>query len=186
MLFRRKSKAAAASGPLVSVVAPDGEADMAGLGHALWRKKTTILGVTLFAAGAAFIVVNAITPRYNSESRLLLEGRENVFLRAEADKNSGERAALDPEAVTSQVQLVLSRDLARKVIEQQKLTSNPEFNGGSGGVLNALLSAIGVGRDRSTMTEEERTLDAYYDRLSVQAIEKSRVISISFSSARPS
>ena len=185
MFFSRKSKATVAPTPVAPVMTPDGEADMAGLGRALWRKKATILGFTLFAAGAAFIVVNAMTPRYNSESRLLLEGRENVFLRAEAEKNSGERAALDPEAVTSQVQLVLSRDLAHRVIEQEKLADNPEFNGGSSGILGALLGAIGVGRDRSTMTQEERTLEMYYDRLNVQAIEKSRVISIAFSSANP-
>ena len=185
MFFSRKSKAAVAPAPVVPVIAPDGEADMAGLGRALWRKKTMILGVTLLAAGAAFIVVNAITPRYNSESRLLLEARENVFLRAEADKNAPDRAALDPEAVTSQVQLVLSRDLARKVIEREKLADNPEFNGGSPGIAAALLGAIGIGRDRSTMTQEERVLEAFYDRLNVQAIEKSRVISIVFSSASP-
>ncbi len=185
MFFSRKSKVAVAPAPVIPVVTPDGEADMAGLGRALWRKKTTILGLTLLAAGAAFIVVNAITPRYNSESRLLLEARENVFLRAEADKNAPDRAALDPEAVTSQVQLVLSRDLARKVIEREKLADNPEFNGGSPGVVAALLGAIGIGRDRSTMTQEERVLEAFYDRLNVQAIEKSRVISIVFSSASP-
>jgi len=185
MFFSRKSKVAVAPAPVIPVVTPDGEADMAGLGRALWRRKTTILGITLLAAGAALIVVNAITPRYNSESRLLLEARENVFLRAEADKNAPDRAALDPEAVTSQVQLVLSRDLARKVIEREKLADNPEFNGGSPGIAAALLGAIGIGRDRSTMTQEERVLEAFYDRLNVQAIEKSRVISIVFSSASP-
>ncbi len=61
-----------------------------------------------------------MTPRYRSESRLLLEARENVFLRAEADKNGGDRTTIDPEAVTSQIQLVLSRDLAREVIKTGK------------------------------------------------------------------
>ncbi|HZT27530.1 MAG TPA: exopolysaccharide transport family protein [Pseudolabrys sp.] len=158
---------------------------MRGLGRALWRKKGTILGVTLIAAAAAFVVVNAITPRYRSEARILLEARENVFLRAEADKNSLDRNTIDPEAVTSQVQLVLSRDLARKVIEKEKLADNPEFNSGTLSFANALLGLLGIGRDRNAMTVMERTLEAYYDHINVQAIDKSRVISVEFSSASP-
>ena len=89
------------------------------MGRALWRKKGKIIAFTLIAAAAAFTVVNAMTPRYRSEARMLLEARENVFLRAEADK-TGDRSAIDPEAVTSQIQVVLSRDLAREVIKKEK------------------------------------------------------------------
>ena len=182
MLFRKKSKSQAAPAPAAAPVAFEGEADMAGLGRALWRKKTTILGFTLIAAAAAFVVVNAITPRFRSESRLLLESGENVFLRAEADKTQADRTAIDPEAVTSQIQLVLSRDLARKVIDAEHLADNPEFDP-TGSPLQGLLSLVGIGRDLSTMSREERTLDAYYTRLNVYAIEKSRVIVVDFSSA---
>ncbi len=102
---------------------------MRGLGRALWQKKDLIIGFTLIAAVAAFVVVNAITPRYRSEARLLLEVRENVFMRAEADRNGGDRSTnLDPEAVASQMQVVLSRDLAREVIKKENLGENPEFD----------------------------------------------------------
>jgi len=183
MFFRKKSKTAPAPLPVAAPVMLDGEADMRGLGRALWQKKTTILGFTLIAAAAAFVVVNAITPRFRSESRLLLESGENVFLRAEADKNQPDRTTIDPEAVTSQIQIILSRDLARKVIDAEKLIDNPEFDAGS--PLQTLLSLVGIGRDRSAMTQEERTLESFYDRLDVFAVEKSRVIAIDFSSANP-
>ena len=183
MFFRKKSKTAPAPLPVAAPVMLDGEADMRGLGRALWQKKTTILGFTLIAAAAAFVVVNAITPRFRSESRLLLESGENVFLRAEADKNQTDRTTIDPEAVTSQIQIILSRDLARKVIDAEKLIDNPEFDAGS--PLQTLLSLVGIGRDRSAMTQEERTLESFYDRLDVFAVEKSRVIAIDFSSANP-
>src|SRR5262245_39659089 len=126
MLFNRKANAATAQ---ISLTAPfaTGEPDLRGLGKLLWRKKARIFGLTILAGGLAFLTVNAITPRYQSESRLLLEARENVFLRAEADK-TGERAAIDPEAVTSQTQLVLSRDLARAVIKKEMLADNQEFD----------------------------------------------------------
>ena len=183
MLFRKKSQVEAAPAPLVVPVAPDGETDMRALGRVVWQKKGRILAVTALAAGAAFVVVNAITPQFRSESRILLEARENVFLRAEADKNLTDRTTIDPEAVASQIQVVLSRDLAREVIKQEKLTDNPEFEGGASSLVNALLGAIGLGRDRSSMTREERTLEAFYEHLNVQQVPSSRVISIDFSSA---
>ena len=188
MLFHKKSKVAdtPAAPPLVPIAAT-GEPDLRGLGRLLWSKKVKILAITLLTAAAAFAVVNTITPRYRSESRLLLEARENVFLRAEADKNGGDRTTIDPEAVTSQIQLVLSRDLAREVIKKEKLDSNPEFNSVLRGpsVPKIVLSLFGIGRDPASMTKEERTLESYYDRLNVYAVEKSRVIGIGFLSNDP-
>jgi succinoglycan biosynthesis transport protein ExoP len=186
MLFGRKSKAVAAPVPVVVPFAMNGEPDMRGLGRVLWQKKTRILGFTLLSAAAAFLVVNSITSRYRSESRLLLEVRENVFMRAEADKG-GDRATIDPEAVTSQIQVVLSRDLAHDVIKKQKLDQKPEFDPALSGVslTRTVLGLFGIARDPSTMSQDERTLESYYDRLNVYAIEKSRVIAVDFSSADP-
>jgi succinoglycan biosynthesis transport protein ExoP len=190
MVFRRKSKAVGAPAAKPALVAApivfSGEPDMRGLGRALWLKKKNIIAFTLIVAGAAFLVVNAITPRYRSEARLLLEARENVFLRAEADK-SADRNTIDPEAVTSQIQVVLSRDLARAVIKMENLAAKPEFDPSVNGpsALRTILGLIGIGRDPSTMTAEDRTLESFYDRLNVYAVEKSRVIAVDFSSADP-
>jgi uncharacterized protein involved in exopolysaccharide biosynthesis/Mrp family chromosome partitioning ATPase len=153
----------------------------------VWRRKTTIIGFTLLAAVGAFIVVNAITPRYRSESKLLLESRENVFMRANADKTQTERSNLDPVAVTSQIQLVLSRDLAHEVIKKEKLNELPEFDPAIGGLspLRTLLGMFGMARDVNVLSRDERTLEAYYDRLNAHVVENSRVIAIDFSSANP-
>jgi uncharacterized protein involved in exopolysaccharide biosynthesis/Mrp family chromosome partitioning ATPase len=190
MFFRRKSKnkevAAPPPSPPPIPPNPTGEPDFRALGRALWRKKFRIVAFTLIAAAAAFVVVNSITPRFRSEARILLDSKENVFLRAEADKQT-DRSALDAEAVTSQVQVFLSRDLAREVIKQQGLASVPEFNSAIGGMSigKMLLGLIGLSRDPSEMTADERVLEAFYERLSVNAIERSRVITVSFSSADP-
>lgn len=165
----------------------DGEPDLRGLGRALWRRKSTIILFTLVSAAIAFVVVNSISPRYRSEARLLLEARESVFMRAEADKGAADRANLDPEAVTSQIQLVLSRDLARSVIKKEKLDENPEFDPAIGGMspLRTILGMFGMARDVSSLSQDERTLESYYDRINVYAIEKSRVIGVDFSSSNP-
>jgi succinoglycan biosynthesis transport protein ExoP len=102
-----------------------GDIDLRALGDALARKRNWIILPTLLAASLAVIAVNLVAPRYKSEARILIDGRENVFLRPTLEQRTEERAALDAEAVTSQVQLVLSRDLARQVIKKNKLAELP-------------------------------------------------------------
>ena len=166
--------------------APAGDLDFVAIGQAIARKRNWILVPTLLAAVLSIATVNMITPRYKSEVRILVDGRENVFLRPNGERND-ERNALDPEAVTSQVQLVLSRDLARDVIKKNKLAELPEFDPVLRGFspLKSLLALIGIGRDPISLTPEERVLDAYYDRLAAYAVDKSRVIVIEFQSRDP-
>jgi succinoglycan biosynthesis transport protein ExoP len=170
------------------VAAPgsEGEADLGGLARALWRNKRSIIGPTLIAAAAGFIAVNLMTPKFKSEARVLFEGRENIFLRPEADKNMIDRAAVDQEALASQVQLVLSRELARVVIKQLNLADLAEFNAVPEGFsLMTIPRILGLVRDPAALSQEERLLNAYFERLNAYAVDKSRVIVIEFQSADP-
>src|SRR6266705_2991449 len=166
--------------------AESGDLDLRALGQALVRNRGWIIVPTVLAAVLSVAAVNMITPRYKSEARILIDGRENVFLRPNGERNE-ERSALDAEAVTSQVQLVLSRDLAREIIRKNKLAERPEFDPVLQGVspLKSLAALVGIGRDPFSMTPEERVLDAYYDRLQAYAVDKSRVIVVEFQSADP-
>ncbi|WGD56237.1 exopolysaccharide transport family protein [Bradyrhizobium sp. CB1650] len=163
-----------------------GDIDLHALGAALARKRGWIIVPTVLALVLSVAGVNLVTPRYKSESRILIDGRENVFLRPNSDRTE-ERQALDAEAVTSQVQLVLSRDLAREIIKKNKLAERPEFDPVLQGIspLKSLAALVGVGRDPFSMTPEERVLDAYYERLQAYAVDKSRVIVVEFQSADP-
>ena len=165
----------------------DADFDLSGLGSALWRKRYAILRPTIIVALIAFAVVMLIPPKYQSESRVLVIGRDNVFLRPDADKDVVDRGVVDPEAVTSQAQLILSRDLASEVIAKLKLNELPEFDPALGGVslIKSLLGFVGITRNPMSMTPEERVLEAYYDRLTVFPVEKSRVIVIDFLSENP-
>jgi uncharacterized protein involved in exopolysaccharide biosynthesis len=165
----------------------DADIDLASLGSALWRKRYAILRPTIVVALFAFAVVTVIPPKYQSEARVLIVGRDNVFLRPDADKDVIDRGAIDQEAVVSQAQLILSRDLAAEVIAKLKLNELPEFDQAIGGVslLKTLLSVFGITRNPMAMTAQERVLEAYYDRLSVFPVEKSHVIVIDFLSENP-
>src|SRR5450755_1942508 len=163
-----------------------GDLDLRTLGQALVRKRGWIIVPTVLAAVLSIAAVNLVTPRYKSEARILVDGRENVFLRPNGERNE-ERAALDAEAVTSQVQLLLSRDLASAIIKKNKLAERPEFDPVLQGLspMKSLLALFGIGRDPFSLTPEERVLDAYFDRFTAYAVDKSRVIVIEFQSRDP-
>ena len=163
-----------------------GDLDLHALGHALMRKRSWIIVPTVLALVASLTAVNMVTPRYKSEARILVDGRENVFLRPNGERNE-ERSALDAEAVTSQVQLVQSRDLAREIIKKNKLAERPEFDPVLRGFspLKSMLALIGIGRDPLSLTPEERVLEAYYERFTAYAVDKSRVIVVEFQSRDP-
>src|SRR5690606_28941462 len=63
----------------------------------------------------------------------------------------------------------------------------PEFDPVMNGVspIKAVLALFGIGRDPFKMTKEERVLDAYNERITAYAIDKSRVIAIEFLSKDP-
>jgi uncharacterized protein involved in exopolysaccharide biosynthesis len=163
-----------------------GDIDLQALGQSLWSKRAWIIVPTALAAVLSMAAVNLVTPRYKSEARILVDGRENVFLRPNGERNE-ERSALDAEAVTSQVQLLLSRDLAREIIKKNRLAELPEFDPVLRGFspLRSLLALFGIGRDPLLLTPEERVLDAYSDRFTAYAVDKSRVIVIEFQSRDP-
>jgi uncharacterized protein involved in exopolysaccharide biosynthesis len=160
--------------------------DFSALGRALWRKKRSIFAPAIAVAVIAFVVVNSLTPKYKSEARVLIEPRENAFSRPDADK-TGERAQFDMEAVTSQVQILTSRDLALQVIKHLQLADRAEFDHVQKGfsVSNLILGLLSLSKDLRQLTAEERVVAAYYERLNIVAIEKSRVIQIEFQSSDP-
>src|ERR1700709_1340573 len=163
-----------------------GDLDLHALGLVLVNKRRWIIIPTLIAAGLSIAAVNLVTPRYKSEARILIDGRENIFLRPNGERNE-ERTALDPEAVTSQVQLLLSRDLARETIGKNKLAERPEFDPVLQGFspLKSVLALFGIGGDPFSMSPEERVLDAYNERFPAYAVDKSRVIVVEFQSRDP-
>jgi uncharacterized protein involved in exopolysaccharide biosynthesis/Mrp family chromosome partitioning ATPase len=166
--------------------ASDRELDLPALGATLWRKRWRIILPTVLVGLLTLLAVQMVTPKYSSQSRIYIEGGDNIFLRPEADRDPGDRT-VDQEAVTSQAQIILSRDLALEVINKLKLDELPEFDSTLRGIspLKTVLGMLGLVKDPLRMTPEERVLTAFYDRLTVTPVEKSRIINIDFMSEDP-
>ena len=156
---------------------------------ALARHARILIVLTVAAGALALVAVNLISPRYSGDVRVVIENRETSLTRIGSERTNGpaDGLPLDPEAISSQVQIAYSRDLARTVIRDLKLTSIAEFDPlvSSSGIIPSALGLIGLGRDLIRMTPEERALEAYFERLSVAPVEKSRVIDIRFWSKDP-
>jgi succinoglycan biosynthesis transport protein ExoP len=163
-----------------------GDVDLQTLGQALMRNRDWIIVPTVLAAVLSIAAVNLVSPRYKSEARILIDGRENVSPQPNAERNE-EPTALDSEAVTSQVQLLLSRNLAPEIIKRNRLAELPEFDPVLQGLspLKSMLAMFGIGRDPLSLTPEERVLDAYFERFAAYAVDKSPVIVIEFQSRDP-
>ncbi|HRJ69201.1 MAG TPA: GumC family protein, partial [Beijerinckiaceae bacterium] len=166
--------------------APAADASLGGVFAALNRRKWWILMATTMAFVATAAFVNIVTPSYTGEARLLLENRDNYFTRPDRDSRGAE-PSIDAEAVQSQVQLILSRDIARAVIKKLDLSSKEEFDSArrEASSLKRLLAIAGLAKDPLASSPEERVLEAYMDKLLVVTVGKSRVISVSFSSKDP-
>ena len=161
--------------------ASDGELDVHGIGRAIARRKWRVIVPTLVAFVATAVYVNVVTPRYTGEAQVLVENQENYFTRP--DNAATEVApAPDAEAVTSQIQLVTSRDLARDAIKALGLRGLPEFDPAAGGIgpLARILILLGIRRAPTDLSVEDRILQSYYDRLAVSEVAKSRVLAIDF------
>ncbi len=161
--------------------------DLSALWAAIKRRRVWILAPTLAALGLSFVAVNLISPRYTGEARILLENRDSFYTRPGQAGGESSGQQFDPEAVQSQVQVVMSRDLAREAIKRIGLVGNPEFDSGAG-ALNALKKLgvlIGLGAHPADRSPEERVLEKYYDRLLVFPVGRSRIVAVEFTSQDP-
>ncbi|MCB1743777.1 MAG: GumC family protein, partial [Gammaproteobacteria bacterium] len=165
--------------------ATDVEIDVRALFMSLVKALPFILLFLLVVGGGTFFLLSSMTPVYQSETTVLIEAGESDLTRSTSTAETA--AVLDREAVTSQVQLIRSGDLAKIVASKLDLEAQPEYQKAikNESFLDTLLVDFGLAQSPSGTSVEERVLREYYDNLEVRAIEDSRVISIAFSSTDP-
>jgi exopolysaccharide transport family protein len=145
-----------------------------------WRR---IVVVALAMTVLAFAVTSMLTSKYMGETRILIETRESELTRIEPN-GQDTPAILDQEGVTSQVEVISSSDIVRKVVRDFDLTSRREFNPEPNVFARGLIM-VGLLTDPSTLAPEDRAMKAFRERLDVYRVDNSRVIVVEFSSADP-
>ncbi|PVB63302.1 exopolysaccharide transport family protein [Labrenzia sp. 011] len=159
--------------------------DLGGLLRTIGHSMGWLLPLTLFVAVAVFVGLQFVAPKYKAEARILIESTDNNFPGGSRGVEE-ERALLDSEGVASQVQLLMSADLARRVANKLNLAAIPEFDArGAGSLVSRLMSLVGLGENDPGNNQEERVLKHFYEHLEIYRLEGSRVIAVDYKAENP-
>lgn len=150
------------------------------------RRKTMIVGVSLFALAAGIGLVKYLKPVYSTEAQVLIQNLETPFDRVQVADNQ-RTDGVDDRIVASQMQVLKSADLGRRVVAALGLEAKPEFNSliNGMGTVSQIKLRLGFGEDPRLKTPEQRALDRYSDQLSIYQQPSSNVIAIKYTSFDP-
>lgn len=164
----------------------DVDVDLGTLFASILRSWKSIFGVALAVTALAFALAWLATPHYRAQTQIMIEKRESIYTRANPNGDQSNDPDLDAEGVTSQVELINSADLLKKVAAKLELGKLKEFDEQANmGMFDTLLVIAGLKSDLGEMAAEDRVLKTMREKLRVYRVENSRVIVVEFSSENP-
>lgn len=167
-------------------VGNDVDIDIGALFASLWRNKLKILFGSLLLTALAFFALSMVAPKYRAETRILIETRESIFTRP-TGQQADDRQVIDQEGIKSQVELINGSDLLKRVIAKLDIGENAELSADAEpSAIDRFFGQVGMGKNPDTRTRDDYILQAIRDRLTVFAVQNSRVIVVQFSSKDPS
>ena len=126
-----------------SAPAEDLRMDAGALLGALWARAVRIVIVTVLLVVATFVVLMFVPKQYESSAGLLVEDRSSSFTQAATAATTTGAGGISIDALmSSQIELIKSRDTLLAVVDQLNLRSVPEFNGGGTNPLTLFLTLI--------------------------------------------
>lgn len=154
------------------------------------RKRRALVGVfALFVLGVVALITLTTTPLYEGTTKVLLERVQPSNLTGRLQDNN-----TDPGFFQTQLQLIKSRAVARRVIDLLSIDPNDEnllwleqdFLDREGSI-SFLSSALGLGNDagQDRLTREERIADSLSRQIQVRLMPDTRIVTISFKSPNP-
>jgi uncharacterized protein involved in exopolysaccharide biosynthesis len=168
--------------------AADGDVkmDMRALWLAIRRRLLRIIVVTAVLLAATYAALLFVPRSYESTSSILVEDRNSAYTRP-ANDNSSEPVASSESLdslVSSQIELVKSRDTLLAVVRTENLTQVPEFNGTASSPFG-LLGRIFKKPAAAKAQPEDVAADTLADHLQVTRERDSAVINITVRSIDP-
>lgn len=164
----------------------DARIDVGAVISAVVRKLPRIILVTAVLLAATFVYLMFQPRLYESSASILVEPRSNIYSRS-TNEQAPALTAGTAGVVSSQIELIKSRDTLLTVIDRLDLRSVPEFNGASAsggfspmGIISRLL-----GRGTAAVSVDETVLNTLYERLTVIQERDSAIISVLVRSTSP-
>ena len=164
----------------------DAKIDVGAVLGAVVRRLPRIILVTLLLLAATFVYFMFQPRLFESSASILVEPRSNIYTRS-PNEPAPSFSARDAGVVSSQIELLKSRDTLIKVIDLLDLRSVPEFNGagGGGGFSPGALIGRLMGRTSAPTSVDETVLANLYDRMTVIQERDSALISVLVRSTDP-
>lgn len=103
----------------------DNTVDIRAIALLLWRRKWVVINVTIFFTFIALVVLFQVKPRYTAEGLLAIESRQSSVVDLEAVLSG---MSTDVAAIKTEIDVLKSRRLAGKLVDQLNLVRDPEFN----------------------------------------------------------
>ena len=171
--------------PAASTYSTEHSISFGNLFHGIWRRKFLIALVFGVAVAGVVFWLSTAERRYTPELRILIENAENPFTQPQTTVN--QRSTIDKNEVTSQVQVLLSNDLARKVARDLELAQYSQFNSAAkkDGLLTELFKLLGLHTEPTVQKVEQKVIEQYFMNLNVYPVQNSRVIVVEFTSTDP-
>jgi len=142
----------------------------------VWDRRALLFLVAGGVFAVIVLIIFSLTPRYTGSAQILIEAPPGQLT------NPLEPPSFpfaDREKVASEIQVLLSRDLADEAVRRLGLAELPEFT--TPGLYGRLRAALfGSSNNRHT-----HAVGRYYERLRVYQVGTSRVIAVDFSSRDP-
>jgi polysaccharide biosynthesis transport protein len=149
------------------------------LGAVLSRWLRIFLVTAALLVGVAGLLM--FVPRvYESSASLLVEARDNVYTRAANEAATSDNGANADALMSSQIELIKSRDLLLEVVDAENLRSVPEFAGPGFSLTGFAMNLVGR---RPAPSVDEIVLGNLADRMTVVRERDSSVISVYVRSA---
>lgn len=168
-----------------SQMARDARIDVGAVLGAVVKRLPRVVIVTAALLVATLVVIMFMPRLYESSASILVEPRSNVYFRS-AGEQAPASSSGDAGVVSSQIELIKSRDTLLTVVDKLGLRSVPEFNGtGAGGFSPLAVVSQLLGRKSTPVSVDEVVLNALYDRLTVIQERDSRLISVLVRSTDP-
>lgn len=169
--------------PLTPDIRPRGpdRIDLREHWRSIAKRRWVILGIGLMAALLAAAVVMAVTPVYRSTATVLIESGKSKIVSID-EVYSG--VSQDREHYQTQIEILRSREVARRTVQAVRLWEYPEFDPrkGEDGALRRLKRALRISEPPATWDEEaltEATVPAFSGALTVEPVRLSQLVKVS-------
>ena len=156
---------------------------MRGMG----RRKLLMLSSLALGLLVGVAVVTVIKPKYQAEAQVLIDNLSTPYDSANVNSTTSREALIDERTIASQVAVLESADLGKRVVSTLSLGDMSEFDPMKNGIglVKQLMIKAGFSDDPRLMTPEQRAYSQLNGALTVYPIPLSNVIGIKYTSGNP-